>query len=69
MKTRENELHEPMLTFVPAHNGYASVARKVCSVCDYPLIVKFGCSVQGAMELYTENYCPRCGARLKEIEK
>lgn len=68
MKTRENELHEPKITFELAHGGYNSYGSKKCSVCGYSLAYTFGCTEQGAKELYIDNYCPNCGARLKEVE-
>lgn len=69
MKTRENELHKPKVIYEPAHGSYSSWGMKYCSVCGYHLNWKFGCTKQEIEELYVENQCPYCGARLKDIEE
>ena len=71
VKMRENELHEPTVTFFPAHDGFLptpALGEKRCAVCCHPLIVMYGLSEQEAKALPIPNYCPNCGARLKEVE-
>lgn len=55
MLIRKNELHEPEKTWVTEANGWR--CYKTCVVC--------GLKMFGEMDY---NYCPRCGARFKEVE-
>lgn len=66
MKTRENELHEPIIT----KNGewrsaHCSVCgEEVASVVDY-----YDRQDNTVIMAFLPNYCANCGARLKEIEE
>ena len=61
MKTRENELHEPMLSILPSGD-----VQLICKVCFNQMLVKGDCSL---MRQIYPNYCPHCGARLREIQQ
>ena len=63
MKTRENELHEPIVnTYYKVFGIYGTDV--VCAVCDNTLS-----SISDDPEVLYDNYCPFCGARLKEIDE
>ena len=71
MKTRENELHEPKIKFkVVRKNDIPYRAFAECSVCGC-LLSKSGIystKERAEEKLPIPNYCPNCGARLKEVE-
>lgn len=56
MRMREDELHEPKRVRVTEPNGW-NVCYKFCAVCGLKMLGE---------DNY--NYCPKCGARLKEVE-
>ena len=61
MKTRENELHEPKVIRVEEKYENGAVAVEFfgqCTVCGYTY----------SRNPDSINYCPMCGARLKEVE-
>ncbi len=72
METRENELHEPIIRPRPEAGEGIVVAK--CSVCGYFLAFAQGENIEEATERVKErlkekfglNYCPECGARLRE---
>lgn len=67
MRTRENELHVPRECdgfIYKQGKGFVDATYFVCSVCDRGL-TKVLNSVTDKKKYYT-NYCPNCGARLKE---
>ncbi len=74
MKTRENELHEPRVNteeLVGECRGH--LAKVYCTVCDEELSSYFekGQNVNVVFltaKAIAKNYCPNCGARLKEVE-
>ena len=71
MKTRENELHEPIVSIEYENNSNLFYRDKVeCSVCRY-LLYKSKSKMSGKKlvknDIILPNYCPNCGARLKEI--
>lgn len=75
MKTRENELHEPKIeTLWSIYSDMISVQIS-CSVCGEILVDTEWQSYvreQFLRDFVTselKNYCPQCGARLKEIEE
>lgn len=71
MKTRENELHEPIIERARFRVGYYEVVK--CSIRKK----QFGNIGSDCMPLSdyqkrfllttAPNYCPHCGARLKEV--
>ena len=68
MKTRENELHEPKIAVNTnsLFKGYDVIA--VCSVCRKEVMNRFvKHDVNFMANFYLPNYCPNCGARLKEV--
>lgn len=70
MKTRENELHEPkeFNDFIYKEGkGFLDAKYMICSVCGKGL-TKVLKSIEDKKNYYP-NYCPQCGARLKEIEE
>ena len=80
MKTRENELHEPKIEAFEAHFAEFSVhpvgetlyqVGYDCPICGKgSMQLEMGKSKEQAIErfkLNMDNYCPRCGARLREI--
>lgn len=66
---KTDEVHEPKVDYKPERGGYNSWGHKECAVCGYTLASKFGCTEQEARDLSTDNYCPNCGARLKEVKE
>ena len=68
MKTRENELHEPEIStgadIYVEGRGFLEADYVCCSVCHRGL-ARVLASVSD-MKKYYPNYCPNCGARLKE---
>ena len=56
MKIRENELHVPKRIRVDEPDGW-NRCYKICTVCNLRML--------GEQDY---NYCPRCGARFKDIE-
>ena len=71
MKTRENELHEPIIKMWIANKGYYVTAN--CPICDTIFGGAFSednkdDAISRAKRFHI-NYCPNCGARLKEIEE
>lgn len=69
MKTRENELHEPTVEILRSGNVTTTLAV-LCSVCGNQILATTGHSRDNATVLartLTPNYCPYCGARLKEV--
>ena len=81
MKTRENELHELKVTHTPWRNhwnGHYKFFDKVeafCPICNLSLYENSFQTPRGAIvdiiptDYDIPNYCPNCGARLKEIEE
>ena len=85
MKTRENELHEPKIneSFICTDCEYGEyeeikyVIEIKCSVCGKLLTGTRFADMSQKKRAYFEkeelgkipNYCPHCGARLKEIEE
>lgn len=82
MKTRENELHEPKIEAFEAHFAEFSVhpvgetlyqVGYDCPVCGNGLMKLYtGKSKEQAIERFKQNmdnYCPNCGARLKEVDE
>ena len=71
MKTRENELHEPIVeTVARVKNGNKSYRTiEKCSVCNCLLSISRACNTKESAKgtLLALNYCPHCGARLREI--
>ena len=70
MKTRENELHEPKISFGIISYGYFAKAH--CSVCGEFLEDTFSPNSKDDaifhVKLSVKNYCPYCGAQLKEVD-
>ena len=73
MKTRENELHEAVIDVFKDKDGNIAI-QTLCSVCgrllydtDWWRHVTEEQLTERAKEA-TPNYCPNCGARLKEVE-
>ena len=65
MKTRENELHEPRIT---KNRAWLTA---YCQICQRKVATVANCSGELDEEIiaeYLPNYCPNCGARLKEID-
>ena len=73
-KMRENELHEPKIDMdIKAAEGYSTLyyVSANCPVCDFFLGKSMGLSKEQAINEVKEsiyNYCPHCGARLKEVK-
>ena len=73
MKTRENELHESIVEIVErvknGHKSYCAIEK--CSVCGCILSMSRACNTKELVKgtLLALNYCPNCGARLKEIQQ
>ena len=67
MKTRENELHEPIIKIEHVKKYSMDWIDITCSVCGN-MIEQYYCAGSLAKIEYS-NYCKNCGARLKEIEK
>ena len=64
MKTRENELHEPKIK----KKGNEIIAY--CALCNEKLEDIYNCTDDDdteVLDMYSPNYCPNCGARLKEV--
>ena len=82
MKTRENELHEPKVVRDTANylcDGYVEhhyIITVKCAVCGRGLsgndIVDTSAEKRECTDKFVlaqiPNFCPHCGARLKEIE-
>lgn len=74
MKVRENELHEVLAVVVKSELGAISV-QTLCPVCRTLLHDPAWWQFREEEELVAEakkqapNYCPRCGARLKNGEQ
>lgn len=80
MKTRENELHEPKidayktpvaaLSVLPVFQTVYQVGYE-CAVCGngHAELVMEWCKEWAIkrFKLNMDNYCPRCGARMKEM--
>lgn len=67
MKTRENELHEPIWEEVD--DKYVVVEhiwRAKCPKCDAILC---GGDKKEYLDDEIPNFCPECGARLKKVEE
>ena len=82
MKTRENELHDPKIEAfeIPfAEYSVHPVGENLyqvgydCPVCGKgPMELYTGKSKEQAIERFKrnmDNYCPNCGARLKEVDE
>ena len=78
MKTRVNELHEPKIeaicleryAFGGANIGKFYCATARCRICNYFLSDRNGITKElaiGNVLAGVLNYCPNCGARLKEV--
>ena len=74
METRENEVHEAFIDVFKSISGDICVQTS-CNVCGRLLYDTNWWSrvteeqlTERAKEA-TPNYCPNCGARLKEVEK
>ena len=73
-RTREDDLHKPQIKIDRLPISFAIIgthhATVLCPVCGTELIKKIGQS-EGLAGLHaieaTPNYCPQCGARLKEV--
>ena len=62
MKTRENELHEPKIIKVEEKVGDCGSSVEFLGQCTV-------CGFTYSRNPDWINYCPKCGARLKEIEE
>lgn len=83
MKTRENELHEPKIergTTRRLYDEYAEIyfgVRVFCPLCRNLLCGRSEPDTSKSKRDFIEkrvlkeipNFCPNCGARLKEIEE
>ena len=67
MKTRENELHQPKESILPSGDVLIT-----CTMCGNQTLIKAS-SGYAVLDVLTRpfrpNYCPNCGARLKEVDK
>ena len=66
MKTRENEVHEPRIT---KNRAWLTA---YCQICEGKVATVANCSGEPDEEIiaeYLPNYCPNCGARLKEVDE
>lgn len=64
-EVRENTLHQPIIREVP-HSTQIIVR---CSVCNKKLCDFYNCTDDtsaDAVDTFLPNYCPNCGARLRE---
>lgn len=80
MKTRENELHEPLVETLRSIYPDVVSVQVSCSVCREVLLnTNYKADLWGS-ELRDEylrnfalselkNYCPHCGARIKEVDE
>lgn len=67
METRENKLHEPILEEVNEERTYVEHYFRVkCPICYTTLC---GSSDKKYLEEEVPNFCPECGARLKEVDE
>ena len=65
MKTRENELHEPIWEEVKEEKVVVEHYWRIkCPNCSETLC---GSSWKESLEEEIPNYCPNCGAKLKEV--
>ncbi len=75
MKTRENELHEIIVTTKNNTAELTKLCIAQCSICEYEIKRIWGGMHENVKERLTSNlrgiginYCPKCGARLKGID-
>lgn len=71
VKVRENELHEPKIETL--HSYKHTCILTYCNVCGNPLMdtdwqLKCEKDLLAVVISNTQNYCPNCGARLKEVD-
>lgn len=64
MKTRENELHEPIIKIKFDIRYLMKLVEITCSVCGNTLDKYY--SEENPAKIRYPNYCPYCGARLKD---
>ena len=67
MKTRENEVHEPKIKIEYDRRYSMEWVEITCSVCGY-MVEKYYFAGSPA-KIEHGNYCPNCGARLKEVNE
>lgn len=66
VKVRENELHEPKVKIEYDRQRSMEWVEIYCSVCGKEIGEYY---YAGPAEIVHGNYCPNCGARLKEVDE